>query len=252
MSALKPVRLDKLLANLGYGSRREIAELARRGRIRLDGVALRRADEKVMPDAALQAGLQVDGEPIDPLPPMTLMLNKPTGVTCSRKDAGEIVFDLLPDRWRMRDPALNPIGRLDRMSSGLLLLTDDGQLSHRVTSPRHDTPKRYRVTLDRPLDGREAALFASGEMMLDGEDKPLLPATLETTAECEALITIHEGRYHQVRRMFAAAGNHVLDLHRDRIGGLALPADLQPGEWRVLDAQQADAIFQSDAANPAP
>ena len=122
-------------------------------------------------------------------------------------------------------------------------LTDDGDLLHRVISPKAHVSKRYAVTLDRPLEGGEAAVFASGTLMLEGESKPLLPAVLEPISANEAYLTITEGRYHQVRRMFAAIGNHVDALHRDRLGGLHLPDDLPAGEWRMMTDANVASIF---------
>ncbi|HEY3695843.1 16S rRNA pseudouridine(516) synthase, partial [Phenylobacterium sp.] len=152
-------------------------------------------------------------------------------------------YELLPPRWRGRIPALSTIGRLDKDTSGLLLITDDGPFLHRVISPRSHVAKRYVATLDRPLAGSEAEVFAAGALMLEGEKDPLAPAMLEPLGPAQARLTITEGRYHQVRRMFAAVGNHVTALHRDRIGGLALPDDLPPGGWRVLSASEQAAIF---------
>jgi len=143
-------------------------------------------------------------------------------------------------------PALSSIGRLDKETSGLLLITDDGPFLHRVISPRSHVPKRYLATLDRPLEGGEAEAFAAGTLMLEGESDPLAPAMLEPITANTAWLTITEGRYHHVRRMFAAVGNHVVALHRDRIGGLALSEDLAPGAWRVLDPAGAAAIFGQD------
>ena len=237
------VRLDKLLANLGYGSRKEIAILARAGAVRLDGEPVKGADERLALTADLQARLTVQGRLVDPLPGMALMLNKSLGVTCSHKEAGPLVYDLLPARWRRRDPALSTVGRLDKDTSGLLLLTDDGALLHRIISPRSNLEKRYRATLARPLKGDEGQVFASGTLMLEGEDKPLLPAVLEPLAPAEAVLTITEGRYHQVRRMFAAVGNHVEALHRERVGGLALPEDLEPGAYRLMTANDLTVLF---------
>jgi 16S rRNA pseudouridine516 synthase len=237
------VRLDKLLANLGYGSRKEIAALARAGAVRLDGAPITGADERLALTADLQARLTVQGRPVDPLPGMALMLHKPLGVTCSHKEAGPLVYDLLPARWRRRDPALSTVGRLDKDTSGLLLLTDDGALLHRIISPRSDLQKRYRAVLARPLKGDESQAFASGTLMLEGEDKPLLPALLEPLSPTEAALTITEGRYHQVRRMFAAVGNHVEALHRERIGRLSLPEDLEPGAWRLMTADDVTVLF---------
>ena len=236
-------RLDKLLANMGYGSRKEIAMLARAGLIVLDGAPLHQADQRVAVTPDLPARLQVQGAPLDPPPGLALMLHKPLGVTCSHKEAGPLVYDLLPGRWRRREPAISTVGRLDKDTSGLLLLTDDGGLLHRIISPRHHVSKRYRVTLDRPMQGDEAERFAAGGLLLEGDDKPLLPAELEALSPTEAFLTITEGRYHQVRRMFAAVGNHVNVLHRDRVGGLDLPTDLPAGRWRLMGPEDVAAVF---------
>lgn len=242
---MKTVRLDKLLANLGYGSRREIQALARAGAILLDGSEVDDASARLPLDADLPERMSVDGAPLDPLPGLALMLNKPLSVTCSHKEAGPLVYGLLPERWRRRDPALSTVGRLDKDTSGLLLLTDDGALLHRIISPKADVGKRYQVTLARPLRGDEAALFASGTMMLEGEDRPLKPVRLDGHDATHASVTLHEGRYHQVRRMFAAIGNHVEALHRDRIGALALPAELAEGTYRVMGPGEIAALFAS-------
>jgi 16S rRNA pseudouridine516 synthase len=237
------LRLDRLLANLGYGSRREVQELVRFGAVTLDGAPVKAADIKLPVTPELSQRMTVQGQPLDPPPGMALMLHKPLGVTCSHKEPGALVYELLPPRWRLREPAISTVGRLDKDTSGLLLLTDDGDLLHRIISPKRHVAKRYVATLDRPLKGDEAALFASGEMMLESDDKPLAPATLEPLSATEARLTITEGRYHQVRRMFAAVGNHVTKLHRDRIGALDLPADLAAGEWRLMTPQDLAAVF---------
>ena len=243
MSKTPTLRLDRLLANLGYGSRREMQALAKNGRITFDGEPMTDADRHVPLSRDLPDHLKLDGKPIDPPPGIALMLHKPLGTTCSHKEAGPLVYDLLPTRWRMRDPAISTIGRLDKDTSGLLLLTDDGALLHRVISPKNHVAKRYRATLDRPLTGEEAAIFASGELMLESETRPLLPAVMETLSPTEALLTLTEGRYHQVRRMFAAVGNHVVALHRESMGGLSLPDDLPAGAFRLMSDADLAAIF---------
>ena len=164
-------------------------------------------------------------------------------MTCSHKEQGPLVHDLLPRRWRGRDPAISTVGRLDKQTSGLLLMTDDGDLLHRVISPRRHIRKTYRAVLARPMTGKEAAIFASGSLMLEGETKPLAPAELTVISDREARLSVTEGRYHQVRRMFAATGNHVEALHRESLGGLVLPEDLAPGQWRLLDAAGIAAVF---------
>lgn len=232
------MKLVKHLAGLGYGSRREVQQLIARG-------GFTDADGRVLAEGDLPAhqSIRFRGEPLDLAAPMVIMLHKPTGYTCSTEDPGAIVYDLLPPRFCRRTPPLNPVGRLDKDTSGLLLLTDDGPWLHRVSHPRSGPGKTYHVLLDRPLLGGEAELFASGSMLLRGEAKPLLPAQLVPLGPQEAQVVLHEGRYHQVRRMFAAVGNHVVSLRRVAIGNLCLPADLAPGQWRALrEAQREDAL----------
>lgn len=240
---MKAVRLDRLLGNLGYGSRAEIQRLARAGGVELDGVEVTDASTRIAVTPDLPARMTVEGRPVDPPSGLVILMHKPLGMTSSRKEDGPLVYDLLPARWLRRDPAISTIGRLDKDTSGLLLLTDDGDLLHRVISPRRHVAKVYRARLARPLRGDEGALFASGKLVLEGEEKPLAPASLETVTETEARLTVTEGRYHMVRRMFAAVGNHVEALHRERLGGLALPDDLAPGQWRVMRPEETAAIF---------
>ena len=237
------LRLDRLLGNLGYGSRREILGFVRSGRVRLDGERVEAADRKIPLSADLASRLTVDGEALDPLPGLVVMMHKPVGTTCSHDEVGPLVHDLLPSRWRLRQPPVSPVGRLDKDTSGLLLLTDDGALLHRIISPRSRSPKRYRATLADPLRPDAVETFASGTLMLSGEVKPLLPAVLKPLAAREAYVTIVEGRYHQVRRMFAAVGNRVVALHRDRMGELFLPENLEVGRHRIMARDEVDRAF---------
>ena len=236
-------RLDRLLANLGYGSRREVTALVARGQVVLDGATLKDAGARIAVTADLPARMTIAGQPVDPPAPLTILMHKPLGVVCSHREPGRSIYELLPPRWQGRLPALSSIGRLDKETSGLLLITDDGPFLHRVISPKSEVAKRYVATLDRPLAGTEAEAFAAGTLMLESETEPLAPAVLEPLGAMQARLTIIEGRYHQVRRMFAAVGNHVTTLHRDRIGGLTLPEDLAPGAWRILSSDQQAAIF---------
>ena len=243
MSRAPAARLDRLLANLGYGSRREVQRLVAVGQVMLDGGTLRDASLRLPVTADLAERMRVSGAPLDPPAPLILVMNKPVGVVCSHREAGRSVYELLPPRWRRRDPALSSIGRLDLDTTGLLLITDDGAFLHNVISPRRHVSKRYHVTLDRPFQGHEADLFAAGTLILESESEPLAPAVLAPLTPVTAYLTLTEGRYHQVRRMFAAAGNHVIALHRDRIGALDLPADLPTGQFRHLSADEQASIF---------
>jgi 16S rRNA pseudouridine516 synthase len=231
------MKLVKLIANLGYGSRKDVSAMFREGRITDAAGEVLYADDRVA-----HADIRIDGEALDPPAGLALMLHKPVGYTCSTKDPGRIVYDLLPPRFRLRSPLLSMVGRLDRDTSGLLLLTDDGALLHRIVSPRSRLPKVYEATLAHDLRGDEAGLFASGTLQLESENTPLAPARLEVVAPRLARLTLTEGRYHQVRRMFAAVGNHVQALHRSRIGGLEL-GGLAPGEWRTLAHADLERLF---------
>ena len=231
------MKLVKVVANLGYGSRKEVARMFREGRVTDAAGEVLYAD-----DAPAHADVRIDGEPLDPPQGLVLMLHKPVGYTCSTRDPGRIVYDLLPPRFRHRSPLLSTVGRLDRDTSGLLLLTDDGALLHRITAPKAKLAKRYEATLDSDLRGDEAALFASGTLQLESDDTPLAPAQLDVRDARHATLVLTEGRYHQVRRMFAAAGNHVAALHRSQVGGLAL-GDLAPGQWRPLADADLFALF---------
>ena len=234
------MRLVRLIANLGYGSQKEVRALIRAGAVTAaDGAVLGQDDR------ALHGDIRIDGQPLDPPAPLVVMLHKAAGYTCSTSDCGRVVYELLPPRFSRRIPALAPVGRLDRDTTGLLLLTDDGALSHRVTAPRRHVDKVYEVTLARPLDGSEAALFAAGTLMLRSETTPLLPARLEALDSRRARLTLREGRYHQVKRMFAAIGNHVESLHRAAIGGLSL-GDLPEGHWRVASPAEVATILANE------
>lgn len=243
MAKIPTARIDQLLASMGYGTRGDIARMAKSGWITLDDARIWDASTRIPVTADLPARMIVSRAALDPLAGMVIMLHKPLGMTCSHKEDGALVYDILPERWKRRQPVLSSVGRLDKQTTGLLLLTDDGSLLHRIISPKRQIEKTYLATLARPLSGTEAAVFAAGDLVLQGEDKPLAPATLQVVSPVQVRLTVTEGRYHQVRRMFAATGNHVTALHRERLGGLVLPDTLMPGEWTLLDSDQIAAIF---------
>jgi 16S rRNA pseudouridine516 synthase len=222
-------RLDQLLANLGYCSRREARAWIQAGRVTVRGEVTDDFGAKADP-----ADVRVDGEPLDHPAGLLLLLNKPVGLVCSHDEReGPNVYSLLPPRWRARNPQVTSIGRLDKDTSGLLLLTDQSELVHRLTSPKHKVPKVYRATVNTDLPPALVPLFASGTLMLKDEKAPCAPADLKLLTPREAELTLTEGRYHQVRRMFASQGAEVLTLHRARFGPLEL-GGLEPGQWREL------------------
>lgn len=226
-------RLDQLLSALGYCSRREAMAFVKEGRVKLGGVVVKRSDQRV--DSAL---ITLDNEPLEAPDGLLAMLHKPVGYVCTHGDGeGPTIYELLPDQWLRRNPAVTSVGRLDKDTSGLLLVTDIGSLVHRFTSPKADVEKVYLAELDRDLDPQLVEIFARGDLMLRGEDKPCLPAKLEIVSAKTARLTITEGRYHQVRRMFASQGWHVEKLHRECFGRYEL-SDLAEGEWQLLSLEQ--------------
>jgi len=222
-------RLDQLLSNLGYCSRREARSWVDQGCVTVRGEPATDVSRKVSP-----ADVLIDGQPPDHPDGMLLLLHKPLGLVCSHDGReGPSVYTLLPERWRRRNPPVTTIGRLDKDTSGLLLLTDLSPLVHQLTSPKHKVPKVYRATVDCDLAPDLVARFAAGTLLLDGDQEPCAPAELTIVSPREAELTLTEGRYHQVRRMFAAVGMTVLTLHRTRFGPLDL-GGLVAGEWREL------------------
>lgn len=231
----KRFRLDRILSERGYCSRSQADDLVRQREVCFEGKRIVRADDYVEGDH-----VTIDGQPLDP-ESLLILMHKPAGLTCAHEDRGSLVYDLLPPRWILRRPPLSTVGRLDKDTTGVLLLTDDGQLLHRLTSPKHHVPRTYRVTLRDPLKGTEAARFASGTMTLDDDPKPLKPAQLEPLGPNECLLVLHEGRYHQVKRMFEALGNLVIQLHREKFGEITV-GELKPGEWRDITPAERRAL----------
>ena len=240
---MKPERLDKLLSNLGYGVRKDVAYWIRRGWITIDGARATSPAQKVLADQ-----VRLEGKELDHPHGLTIIYHKPLGAVCSRKEDGQLIYEDFPERWIDRKPPLSSVGRLDKETSGLLIITDDGQLNHQLTSPKKHIFKTYAVTLDHPLKGNETALFASGKLMLEADDRPCLSAELTVVSETEASLVLHEGRYHQVRRMFAAAGNHVTSLTRTHIGALALAeTGLEPGAYKTTTSDELIALITRES-----
>ena len=228
MSAVSSFRLDRLLANLGYGSRSEANLMIKAGEITVNGAVVRDPSAK-----ASAPQVRINGEELDHPDGVLVMLHKPLDVICTHdEDEGTRAYDLLPPHWEYRNPRVESIGRLDKDTTGLLILTDDHQLVHRLTSPKHHVTKRYEAHLADPFDESMAAAFASGTLHLDGDKAPCLPASVEPISSDGRLVAVimTEGRYHQVRRMIAACGNHVTSLHRTHFGEWSL-GHLADGDW---------------------
>ena len=230
-------RLDKLLASTGRWSRREAKALVREGRVLVDGVPALRAEDKVDPD---RSTVLVDGGDIGYARHVYVMLHKPAGVLSATEDPRqETVLDLLPPELKKR--GLFPVGRLDKDTEGLLLLTDDGDLAHRLLSPKKHVDKVYQARLDRPLGEADRDAFARGILLEDGYR--CMAAELELLGDgTEVRIVLREGKFHQVKRMTAARGSQVLSLKRLRMGPLVLDEALAPGQWRRLTPAEVQAL----------
>jgi 16S rRNA pseudouridine516 synthase len=238
------VQLQDLLFSQGFGTRRVCAGLIQQGFVTVNGQPCSDALAEFDPEGLAYT---VQGVPWVYQAQAYLMLHKPAGTECSQKPSTyPSIYTLLPVPLRQR-PAkgavqgVQAVGRLDQDTTGLLLLTDDGQFIHRMSSPRHHVPKVYEVGTRHPVDARQLQRLLAG-VVLDDDPHPVRAAACEATGDCALRLTLTEGKYHQVKRMVAAAGNRVETLHRSRIGALSLPADLAPGQWRWLEAGDLQAL----------
>lgn len=232
------MRLDKFLAESTDLSRSQARKVLSAGEITVNGNVVEKGTF-IVNDGDVVAW---DNEPLELVGLRYIMLNKPVGYECSLKNSQHpSVMDLIDIEKRDR---LHTVGRLDVETTGLILITDDGQWTHRIISPKHRCDKVYVATLAEPLCDEAEASFAKG-ILLDGETRPTLPAMVERVSPTQARLTIQEGKYHQVRRMFAALGNHVEQLHREQIGPLKLDDDLAPGESRFLTTEEVNALTQT-------
>lgn len=228
-------RLDKILANTGRWSRKEASELIRAGRVTVDGAPAFRREDKYSETALFR----VDGEVVSGESMVYLMLNKSAGLVSATDDPREkTVLSLLPEH--LRRVGLFPAGRLDKDTVGLLLLTNDGELAHALLSPVHHVDKTYLVRVDGTLDESDEAAFREGMELRDG--LRCLPAELSRCGPSEAVVTLHEGKYHQIKRMCAARGKPVVFLKRLTFGPLKLDESLESGQWRPLTENEVAAL----------
>lgn len=220
-------RIDKILANHGFTSRRSADKFLKSHEVTVNGVRMFDSSIKAMPSEVL-----IDDQPIDHPDGIFILMNKPAGYVCSHDSSeGALVFDLLPAHWMTRNPVPTTIGRLDKDTTGALIITDKMDLVHRLISPSQHVSKVYRITVDKDLSDSLIELFKSGTLHLHDEKKPCLPAKLEILDARNARITLEEGKYHQVKRMFTSQGYPVLTLHRERFGEWDVEG-LQEGCWK--------------------
>ena len=226
-------RWSQILFSQGFGTRRECDALLSAGLVTCEGRVVD-ADTEVSPDGLV---FEVRGEPWPYRDKALVVLHKPAGHECSQRPRHHpSVLSLLPAPLRRRN--VQPVGRLDEDTTGLLLLTDDGALIHRLTSPKKHVPKVYEAVTAAPVTAAQVEALLRGVVLHD-DPRPVRAAACEAAGERSLRLTLVEGRYHQVKRMLAAAGNAVVGLHRSRFGALELPADLAPGQWRWLDGPEA-------------
>lgn len=232
------MRLDRYLADLGIATRSELKTMIRAGRVSVDGAAVKAPEFRLDPDLS---SVCLDGRPLSYSRFRYFMIDKPTGVLTACEDRKQrTVIDLLPDELKRLD--LFPVGRLDKDTSGLLLLTNDGDFAHRVISPKYEVEKLYRAVTEVPVGEEAVSAFAKGIRLADGLQ--CLPAKLEAGEGNVCFVTVKEGKYHQVRRMLAASGCRVLELRRLSIGALQLDEDTYPGKISELSQTKTELIFE--------
>ena len=245
------MQLQEILYTQGFGTRRVCAGLIQQGLVQVY-VPNTAPAPVIIAEAATEfvaEGLRFRVQGVDwPYAERAyLMLHKPAGTECSQKPSTyPSIYTLLPSPLRMRPQkaavqGVQAVGRLDQDTTGMLLLTDDGKFIHRMSSPKHHVPKVYEVTVKHPLDDKQVSKLLSG-VVLDDDPQPVRAAACEAVSEFHLRLTLTEGKYHQVKRMLAAVSNRVEGLHRSRIGGVALPADLAPGQWRWLKPEEIAAV----------
>jgi 16S rRNA pseudouridine516 synthase len=245
------MQLQEILYSQGFGTRRVCAGLIQQGLVQVympnQGLAPVAVLDAATEFVAEDLRFRVQGVDWPYAERAYLMLNKPAGTECSQKPSTyPSIYTLLPSPLRMRPQkaavqGVQAVGRLDQDTTGMLLLTDDGKFIHRMSSPKHHVPKVYEVTVKHPLDDKQVSKLLSG-VVLDDDPQPVRAAACEAVSDFHLRLTLTEGKYHQVKRMLAAVSNRVEALHRSRIGGVALPADLAPGQWRWLSPEEVAAV----------
>jgi len=221
-------RVDAYLSNLGYCSRKEANKFLKINKVCIDKNRIFNASIK-----ANYKEITINGERLDD-EKLLILLHKPNGYICSHNDSGKLIYSLLPQRWQNRNPKISTIGRLDIDTTGAILLTDDGELNHKLSSPKNSIPKIYEAILEKPLSSDVVDIFASGKIVLKGEKKSLKIAKLQILDTNLARLEITQGKYHQVKRMFAFVNNKVLKLHRVSFAGFCVD-DLKEGEYKIID-----------------
>jgi len=234
---MKKIRIDKQLSTLGYGSRKDVEKLINLKLIRENNKTLINPSTIVCPNS-----VYLNNEKIKYLYPIKIAINKPTGFTCSRYGEDSI-FNLLPEIWLKRRPKVNTVGRLDKDSSGLLIVTDDGEFLHRIISPINKVPKVYIVKLLNELSGDEKDIFEAGTMIISKDKKPCKPIKFIKIDNRTVELTLFEGKYHQIKKMFLKLKNKVIELERIKVGNLQLNK-MRIGSWKKLTKSDIENIFK--------
>ena len=235
---MNKIKIGKFLSSKGYGSRKEIKHAIKNRLISEDGILVEGFDDLVMPSKVFFKGKKVDF-----YNKINIMINKPKGYVCTRVGENSI-FNLLPEIWLNRRPKVNTVGRLDKDTSGMILITDDGLFLHKIISPKHKVSKVYKVKLEKKIGTIEKKIFESGKLIIKNESKPCKPVLFNQIDSFNVILTMYEGKYHQIKKMFSACGNQVVELSRIQLGSLTIE-NLKLGEWKELTKKDVGLLFEN-------
>jgi len=234
---MNKIKVGKFLSSKGYGSRKEIKKAIKNKQILEDSIIVEDFNTLVTPSKVL-----FNGEKIKFYDKINIVINKPRGYTCARV-GDDSIFKLLPKIWLNRNPKINTAGRLDKDTTGMLIITDDGLLLHKIISPKHMVSKIYKVKLENKIGPRVKDIFESGELTIKNESKPCKPVLFNQIDSFNVTLTMYEGKYHQIKKMFTACDNKVIELSRIQLGSLTIE-NLNIGEWRELAKEDIGSLFK--------
>jgi len=234
---MNKIKVGKFLSSKGYGSRKEIKQAIKNKLIKEDDALVKDFNCLVNPKKVF-----VRGQEVMFYDKINIVINKPKGYVCARA-GDDSIFKLLPDIWLNRKPKVNTVGRLDKDTSGMLIITDDGLFLHKIISPKHKISKVYKVKLEKKIGAKEKQIFESGGLIIEDEDKPCKPVLFNQIDSFNVILTMYEGKYHQIKKMFTVFGNKVIELSRIQLGSLQI-RNLKIGKWRELNEEDMKLIFK--------